>query len=128
MKQKVLLGAQILLGLIFFVLGGLNGFFQFIPMPAEIPSNAMAFFQAMMGTGYLYFLLKGTELIFGLLLMTNFFAPLSLVVLAPITLNIFLFSLFTDPTGLPVGIAMLALHLASAYRLCDSYKHLFKAK
>ena len=128
MKSKIFLGLQILLGLIYFIPGGLNGLFQFIPPPDNLPIEAMQFFTAMMGTGYLYILLKATELIFGFFLLINIYVKLSLIVLAPITINIFLFLLFVDPSSAPMGVLMLVLHLAVTYRYWDSFKNLLSRK
>src|SRR5262245_30910283 len=54
---------RIVLGLVFFVFG-LNGFLDFIPPPAEpIPAGAMAFAGALLQTGYMFPLIKGTEVV-----------------------------------------------------------------
>jgi hypothetical protein len=53
---------RVLFGLMFAVFG-LNGFFNFIPPPATLPpEGAMAFVVALMKTGYLMPLIKGTDL------------------------------------------------------------------
>src|SRR5689334_1283698 len=97
--KKLPLIARLLLGLIFFVFG-LNGFLNFIPTPADMPEKLKAFSGGLMAAGYFFPLLKGTEVICGLLLLTGRFVPLALVVLAPIVLNIFLTHLFLAPSGL----------------------------
>lgn len=110
--------ARILLGLMFFVFG-LNGFLNFIPAPKEgIPEGAMAFGAAMMKTGYFFQLVKGTEVICGLLLLVNRFVPLALVVLAPVIVNIVAFHAFLAPSGLPIPIVIVLLeaYLAWSYR------------
>ena len=56
--------ARVFLGLAFVVFG-LNGFLQFIPMPAP-PEKAGAFLGALAATGYMFPLIKGTELFAGL--------------------------------------------------------------
>jgi len=50
-RKKVTLGAQLLLGLLYFVFG-LNGFLNFMPPPPEMPEAVGKFFGAMVGTGY----------------------------------------------------------------------------
>jgi uncharacterized membrane protein YphA (DoxX/SURF4 family) len=127
MKSKVTLAARILLGLIFFVLGGLNGFFQFLPMPTP-PPEAGAFFGALMATGYFLPFLKITELVVGALLLANLFVPLVLTVLAPIVVNIVLFHLFLDPAGSALAIIILALEIYLAYSYRDSYKGVLARK
>src|SRR3954471_10336144 len=67
---------RVLMGLMFFVFG-LNGFFNFIPPPAKpMPDGAMAFVGALMNTGYMLRLIKGTEVLVGILLLSNRFVPL----------------------------------------------------
>lgn len=110
--------ARVLLGLMFFVFG-LNGFLNFIPAPKEgIPEGAMAFAGAMMKTGYLFQLVKGTEVAVGVLLLINRFVPLALVMIAPVIVNIVAFHAFLAPSGMaaPLVIAALELYLAWAYR------------
>lgn len=111
-------GARFLLGATFFVFG-LNGFLNFIPPPAEgIPAGAMAFGAALMQTGYMFSLIKGTEVVAGALLLANRFVPLSLAILAPVVINIVAFHAFLAPSGLVVALIVLALelYLAWAYR------------
>ncbi len=110
--------ARVLLGLMFFVFG-LNGFLNFFPPPKSgVPEGAMEFGAAMMKTGFLLQLVKGTEVVAGLLLLLNRFVPLALVVLAPVIVNILLFHAFLAPSGMaiPVVILALELYLAWAYR------------
>ena len=111
--------ARVLLGLVFFVFG-LNGFLNFIPPPPkeDLPVNLAAFSEAMMQTGYLFQLVKGTEVLVGALLLLNRFVPLALVLLAPVVVNIVAIHAFLAPSGLGMAIVILALelYLAWAYR------------
>lgn len=86
--------ARLLVGLIFVVFG-LNGFLNFIPVPPPPPEGG-AFLGALAATGYFFPFLKITEIIFGALLLANKFVPLSLTVLAPIVINIFAYHFFLD--------------------------------
>lgn len=112
--SKVPLIARIILGLIFFVFG-LNGFFNFIPQPQNMPESMMTFMTGMMATKYFFPLLKGTEVICGLLLLLNMYVPLSLIVLAPITLNIFMVHAFMAPDGIVMAIAIGVLQVYLAF-------------
>ncbi len=126
MKSKCVIIARVVLGLIFFVFG-LNGFLQFIPVP-PMPENVQVFFTGMMQTGYFFPVLKGTEVVCGALLLTGYYIPLSLVVLAPIVLHIVLFHAFMAPSGLPMAFLCLALgvYLAWAYRA--AFRPILRAK
>ena len=89
----------------------------FIPMPPPAESAA-AFMGALFGTGYFFPVLKITEIFAGLLLLTNRFVPLGLVLLSPIVVQIFLFHAFLDGAGLPMGIFLAGamILLGRAYR------------
>ena len=82
------------------------------------PPQAAAFAGALFASGYLFPLLKATEVVAGLLLLGGLFVPLALAVLAPIIINIVGFHLFLAPSGLPLPLAVLAaeLYLAWSYR------------
>jgi len=113
---KAKTAARLALGAIFTVFG-LNGFLHFLPMPA--PSGLAAVFVGGLGaSGYFFPLLKGTEVIAGLLLLGNRYVPLALTVLAPIVVNIVAFHAFLAPSGLalPIVIAALGLYLAYTER------------
>lgn len=112
--NKLTLIARLLLGLIFFVFG-IAGLLNLIPPPPNLPENMQAFMKGLMATGYFFQLLKGTETICGLLLLTGSFVPLALVVLAPIVLNIFLVHVFMEPSGLPMAIVIGALEVYLAF-------------
>jgi uncharacterized membrane protein YphA (DoxX/SURF4 family) len=115
--QKVVpTAARLFLGLVFTVFG-LNFFLHFLPMPAP-PPQAGAFEGALFASGYLFPLLKVTEVVAGLLLLGGLFVPLALALLAPVIVNIVAFHLFLAPAGLPIPLAVLAaeIYLAWTYR------------
>ena len=115
-SKHVPTAARLFLGLVFTVFG-LNFFLHFMPMPPA-PPRAAAFAGALFASGYLFPLLKATEVVAGLLLLGGLLVPLSLAVLAPIIINIIGFHLFLEPSGLPIPLLVLAaeLYLAWSYR------------
>ncbi len=124
-KSKTPTLARIFLGLVFTVFG-LNGFLQFLPMP-EPPAAAGQFLGALAGAGYMFPLIKGTEVLSGLLLLSGRFVPLALTLLAPVTVNILLFHLFLAPApGLPLLIVAAQLWLAYAHR--DQFRPMLQAR
>lgn len=113
MKAKIPLIARVLLGLVF-LFGGITGLLNLVPPPPDLPERLQTFNSGLMASGYFFPLLKSTETICGLLLLTGFFVPLALVVLAPIVINIIFVHAFLAPDGLPLAliIGLLTAYLA----------------
>jgi uncharacterized membrane protein YphA (DoxX/SURF4 family) len=126
MKTKATAGARIVLGLIFLVFG-LNGFLHFIPQPpmSGPPEN---FVGALIATGYLFPLLKSTEVVAGALLLSGRLVPLALTVLAPVIVNIVAFHLFLAPSGLPVPVLVVALEIALARSYWSAFAGLMRVR
>jgi uncharacterized membrane protein YphA (DoxX/SURF4 family) len=108
--------ARVVLGLTFLVFG-LNGFLHFLPQP-PMSGPPADFAGALFATGYMFPLIKGTEVVAGLLLLSNRFVPLALALLAPVVVNIVAFHAFLAPAGmvLPIVVLGLELYLARSYR------------
>ena len=104
-----------------FVVYGLDGFLHFLPSPPA-SEKAVAFIGALRDTGYLWQLVKGIEVVSGVLLLTGLYVPLALLLLAPIIVNIFCMHFFLNPTGLPIGIIIVVLELALAWFYRDYFK------
>jgi uncharacterized membrane protein YphA (DoxX/SURF4 family) len=120
--------ARVLLGLMFFVCG-LDGFLHFLPQPTEPPSEgAMAFAVALLRSGYMFPLIKGTEVAAGALLLANRFVPLALVVIAPVIVNIFAFHAFLAPSGLVLASVLVALELVLAWIHRSAYRPLLAVR
>lgn len=104
MKKYLTATARYYLGLIFLV-GGLNGFLQFLPVK-EYHGNAQMFIGALLDSGFLY-VVKSLEIAAALLLLSNRYVRLGLTILGPIAINIFLFHLLMDRELLPLAIVNL---------------------
>ena len=115
---------RILLGLAFVVFGS-NIFLHFIPMPPPPPGDAGVFAGVLMHSGYMY-VVGALQLLGGLLLLTGRLAPLGLTLLGPVIVNIILFHIFFDRSGLPMAgiFAILSLFLLCAYR--DKFPAIFR--
>lgn len=94
---------HILLGLIFVVFG-LNGLYPFIPVPEYHP-----FMEIMVSTGFII-VVKGLEIIGGILLLLRRYTLLALLILGPIVANILLYHLLIDPRNMVVGFVNLLLY------------------
>lgn len=123
---KAKTAARLALGAIFTVFG-LNGFLHFIPAPP--PSGLAAVFVGGLGaSGYFFPLLKGAEVVTGLLLLSNRFVPLALTVLAPIVVNIVAFHAFLAPSGMALPVLVTALGVYLAYTERAVFAPILQAK
>src|SRR6202035_2351196 len=93
--------ARYLAGVIFLVMG-LNGFLNFIPLP---PPGGIAgqFLGALYVSHYLW-VIFAFQVIAGVLLLVNRYVPLAVAMLAPVLVNILAFHVLMAPRGLPLEI------------------------
>ena len=119
--------ARYLLGLMFTVFG-LNGFFHFIPQPPPANPLALQFFGAVSASHFAasFFLV---QLVGGLLLLSGYFVPLALTLLAAELYNILAYHL-TLMSGSGIGPAVLAcmLWILIFLEYRGSFEGLFSAK
>jgi putative oxidoreductase len=98
--------ARFLLGLIFLVFG-LNGFFNFIPMPP--PTGVAAQFMGALFVSHSLVAIFGIQVSGAILLLVNRYVPLALTLLAPIIVNVLLFHILMAPRGLPLALLVTVL-------------------
>ena len=98
--------------------------FHLVKQP-ELSGREKQFMDGIMATGYFMTLLKVTELMCGLALVSGWFVPLAVVVIFPITLNILFYHSFVAPEGLPVAIPLMLANLFLAYACRNNYRLLF---
>lgn len=118
--------ARNLLGLIFVVFG-LNGFLNFIKQPPPTDPNAIHFFTGVAMSHYAY-MFFGFQLIAGLLLLSGYFVPLALVILAAELVNILTFHATMNPAGFAPGLVCTVLWVLVFLRYRRSFEPLLKAK
>lgn len=119
--------ARILFGLMFVVFGA-NAFLHFLPDQPPPPPAAASFVGGLFSAGYFLILLKSTEIVSGLLLLSNRFVPLALVLLAPIVVNIAAFHFILAPAGAGMAVVVLALEIFLAWSYRSAYAPLFVAR
>ena len=103
-----------LVGLLF-VFASVTFLFGLITPPPMPDGSLKSFNEGLAASGYFFTLLKITELVCGLLLLSGWFVPLALVILSPIVINILMVHTFLDRTGLPVAIFLVAAFIFMAY-------------
>ena len=124
----VTLISRIILGLLYLVFG-LDYFLHFIPYQPPAHEGAAGLFKAgLYATGYFYPMQKTIQVLGGLSLLSNRYAPLAAVVLFPISLNVFLFHTVLVPSGWLMGVLLLLPNLLLGVGWWKYYKTIFVQK
>lgn len=110
MKKKILFGVSLLFGLMF-INSGLNKFFNYMPMPKDLPESMMKLMTAFMDIGWLMPLIAVVEITGGLLFITNKFRALGAIMIFPLNIGIILTHAVSAPSGLPIALVLLAINL-----------------
>jgi putative oxidoreductase len=118
--------SRYLLGLIFTVFG-LNGFLNFIHQPPPANPLALQFFIAI-GASHLAAFFFAVQLIGGLLLISGFFVPLALTLLAAELYNILAFHLTLSPGTIAPALLSCVLWVLVFLQYGESFKGVFAAK
>lgn len=126
MKQKLTMFIRVLFGLLFLVMG-LNYFFNFITLP-PMSLEGSAFMMALANTGYVLPLNAGVQIAAGLMLIFNFWAPLAILLLAPLIVHIALFHIFLDSASLGLAMVIVIVEFFLAFMYWDNFAHLFKRR
>lgn len=108
MKNKVLTIATILLALLF-INGGLNKFFNYIPIPPDMPEALVKDNAAFAEISWLMPLIAVVELIGGVLLIMPKFRALGAIIIFPIMVGILLLHATVALSGLPLAIILTAI-------------------
>lgn len=110
MKKKILMGVSILFGLMF-INSGLNKFFNYMPMPENMPEKMMKVMMAYMEIGWLMPLIAVAEITGGILFITSKYRALGAIIIFPVMTGILLTHIITAPTGLPIALVLMAIEI-----------------
>ncbi len=102
-KSKLLFVIALLFGL-FFINAGLNKFFNYMPMPKDMPEKMMKAFSAFGEIGWLMPLVGFAEVIGGLFIIIPRTRALGALIVFPVMVGIFLTNIVQDKSGLPIAI------------------------
>jgi uncharacterized membrane protein YphA (DoxX/SURF4 family) len=117
---------RILLGLMFLAFG-LDGFFNFIPKPKEMPADMMMVNAGLKKGGYMT-VVAATEILVAVLFLVNRFVPLALALLAPIVVGILTFHIAIAPATIGPGIVVLLLELYLAWSYRSAFRPMLAAR
>ena len=120
------IASRYLLGLIFTVFG-LNGFLNFIHQPPPTNPLALQFFMAISSSHFAAFFFA-VQLIGGLLLLSGYFVPLALTLLAAELYNILAFHLTLAPESIPPALVACLFWVLAFIPYRKSFKGILTAK
>lgn len=107
MKKTILFIVCLLFGLMF-INAGLNKFLNYIPVPKDMPKNAIAMFGAIMQIKWLMPLVGTAEIIGGILVIIPRSRALGAVILFPVMVGILL-TVISLSSGIPMVLVLWAV-------------------
>src|ERR1700722_14389339 len=117
--------ARYLAGVIFLVMG-LNGFLNFIPLP-PLAGIGGQFMGVLYASHYLW-VIFAFQVIAGVLLLANRYVPLAIAVLAPVIVNIVTFHVLMAPSGLPLALVVAVLWVVIFVDVRPAFAGLFQSR
>lgn len=108
MKKKILFVVSLLFGLVF-INAGLNKFFNYMPVPEDLPEEVIKMSTAMMEIGWLMPLIAVAEIAGGVLFITKKYRALGAIIIFPVMVGILLTHFIVAPSGLPLALVLLAV-------------------
>jgi putative oxidoreductase len=114
MKQKITFVICLLFGLLF-INSGLNKFFNYLPVPPDLPAKMAAMNAAITQIGWLLPLVGFVEVLGGLLFIIPRYRALGAIMLFPIMVGIVLVHVTAAPSGLAFALVLLAILLWVIY-------------
>jgi putative oxidoreductase len=94
---------------------GLNGFFHFVANP-EHQGFAKEFMTSLHHSGYIFPTIASIQVLAGMSLIANQFANIGLLLMLPVSANIFAFHLVHEPGALVIASLLLFLNLFNLVR------------
>ncbi|MEQ8419163.1 MAG: DoxX family membrane protein [Arenibacter algicola] len=114
MKKKIMFVVSLLFGLVF-INAGLNKFFNYMPIPEDLPENMVKLMSALMEVSWLIPLVALAEILGGLLFAIPKTRILGAMVIFPVIIGILLTNINSVPSGLPIALILLAINLWIIY-------------
>ena len=117
--------ARYLAGVIFLVMG-LNGFLNFIPLPP--PGGVAGQFMGVLYISHYLWVIFAFQVIAGVLLLVNRYVPLAVAILAPVLVNILTFHALMAPSGLPLALFVALLWIVIFIEVRPAFSGLFQSR
>ena len=110
MKKKILFVVSLLFGLMF-INSGLNKFFNYIPVPKDLPEGLIKLMGAFMEIKWLLPLIAVAEIIGGILVIIPKFRALGAIIIFPVMIGILLTHIINAPSNLILAIVLFVINL-----------------
>ena len=110
MKRKILFIVSLLFGLMF-INSGLNKFFNYMPIPKDLPVGMLKLIDAFMAIVWLMPLIAIVEIIGGVLFITNKYRALGAIIILPVMIGILLTHIINAPDGLLIAVVLFAINI-----------------
>jgi putative oxidoreductase len=110
MKNKILFVVSLLFGLMF-INAGLNKFFNYMPVPKDMPESLMKLMGAFMQISWLMPLVGVIEVVGGALFIPGKTRALGAIVILPVMVGVVLTNIINAPSGLPIALGMLVINI-----------------
>src|SRR3984893_8039748 len=117
--------ARYLAGVIFLVMG-LNGFLNFIPLPP--PGGIAGQLMGALYVSHYLWVIFAFQVIAGVLLLVNRYVPLAVAILAPVLVNIITFHALMAPSGLPRALFVALLWIVIFIDVRPAFSGLFQSR
>src|SRR5688572_25242804 len=99
-----------------FAFSGFTGLFGIGSQSTDgLSVEAVAFVTALGDSGFIMPVVKVVELVAGIMLLVNRFAPLALALLAPLVVGVLGFHLLLEPSGAAVAVVLAAAEIYLAW-------------
>jgi uncharacterized membrane protein YphA (DoxX/SURF4 family) len=125
MKNKILFIVSLLFGLMF-INAGLNKFFNYIPVPKDLPEGLIKVMGALMETKWLFPLVAVAEIVGGILIIVPKFRALGAIIIFPVMIGIVLTHIINAPSGLILAIILFVVNLWIIFENREKYMPMFK--
>jgi len=126
MKRKKIINLLALLLALVLLNSGLNKFFNYMPMPKELPEAVIKDGAAMIEIAWLMPLLACAEILGALLLVFPKTRALGLLVVFPVLVGVLLTHIFVAPNGLAMALTIWAILICLIIDEKDKYLPLIR--
>ena len=123
MKNKALNVVSFLFAFLL-INGGLNKFFNYMPMPENMAPALVNDFAAFIEIVWLMPLVGAAEILGGLLIIMPKTRALGALILFPVMVGVILTHIFVDPASLPMGLVLWAIMGWMIYDNREKFKKL----